>query len=371
MTKTRVLHITFDMGIGGTEQVIRQIVEGTRHQLEHILLCIDGKVGSMGQALEQNGIEVISYARGQGFDTKLISYIRRLIKSHEIGIVHCHQYTPYVYGVLGAILSRAKVIFTEHGRFYPDVRSPKRCLINPVLARFTQQIVAISEATADALEQYENFNRAQIEIIYNGIKDYAVEPPPNKETVELKLSKDTLVVGIISRLDPIKNHNMLFRAFKKVLQKKHNIVLLVVGGGPLQETLESTAKELGIEQQLIFSGYQNNPLDWLEKMDIFALSSFSEGTSMTLLEAMCLSKPIVATDVGGNPEVVEHDKTGYITANNDHELFAEAILKLVEDPESRRIMGHAGRERFLEKFVQQIMTDQYLNLYRQCENRAL
>ena len=115
---TRVLHLTYDMGIGGTEQVINQLVRGMdAAQVCHRICVIEGSVGAIGQALQQQGIGIDVLQRQPGFDWRLIKAIRALIKQHQIDIVHCHQYTPWVYGWFAAIGTQAKVIFTEHGRF--------------------------------------------------------------------------------------------------------------------------------------------------------------------------------------------------------------------------------------------------------------
>ena len=118
-----------------------------------------------------SGIHIENIKRQPGTDFKLLRFMRKLIKRRKIDVMHCHQYTPYFYGVVSAFLTRTRVIFTEHGRFYPDYGTWKRKLINPILQWFTHSIVAISEATKDALVTHENFSAQSIQVIYNGIED--------------------------------------------------------------------------------------------------------------------------------------------------------------------------------------------------------
>ena len=159
-TKIKILHVTFNMGIGGTEQVIRQIIENSdAEKFTHEILCIDSTIGSLGQALQEKGIHVESVKRQPGTDFKLMQFIRRLIKQRKINILHCHQYTPYFYGVLSALWTSSRVIFTEHGRFYPDRHNFKRRFINPLLVLGTDCITAISKSTADAVAKYEYIPR--------------------------------------------------------------------------------------------------------------------------------------------------------------------------------------------------------------------
>ena len=144
--------MTFDMAIGGTEQVIRQLVENRdADRYVHIVACIDNAIGELGVELQARNVAVIRLARRPGFDMALVRALRAMIKAQRIDIVHCHQYTPYVYGLLAAVWLPAKVVFTEHGRFYPDIYKWKRAVINPLFARFTAAITAISQATANAL----------------------------------------------------------------------------------------------------------------------------------------------------------------------------------------------------------------------------
>ncbi len=167
-----ILHVTFDMSIGGAQQVIRQLVENmdnSRFNCE--IVCIDNRLGEIGQMMREQGGTIHLLDRQPGFDLKLVYQINKLIRERNIHILHCHQYSPYVYGLLASIFSKARVIFTEHGRFYPDYGTWKRKLINPVFSLVTSKITAISKATKNALVEHENFNPNKIEVVYNGIAD--------------------------------------------------------------------------------------------------------------------------------------------------------------------------------------------------------
>ena len=127
----KILHLTYDMRIGGTEQVIKNLILGTdASRFTMSVLCIESPLGPFAEDLINQDIHIEALSRKPGFDASLISQIRQHIKEHKIDIIHCHQYTPYVYGALGALMTPAKVIFTEHGRFYPDSTTWKRKVIN-------------------------------------------------------------------------------------------------------------------------------------------------------------------------------------------------------------------------------------------------
>ena len=361
----RVLHLTFNMGIGGTEQVIRQLVKGMRSEgIESEILCIDGHIGPIGEALQQSGIPVYAIARKQGFDWSLIAAIRKRVRVGRFDFLHCHQYTPWIYGWLAALKTPAKVVFTEHGRFYPDRYRYKAMLINPLMALFTPAVVAISAATKDALVRYEFIPGKKVQVIYNGISplsrnDVEVQRVRNR----LEIPQDAFVVGTVSRLDPVKNQRMMLRAFKKFSEENPGAFLLMVGDGPEKEELVELATEYGINQQTIFTGFINNPGHYLAAMDLFLLSSHTEGTSMTLLEAMSLEIPAVATRVGGNPEIIKDGITGMLIEPDMASPFALAIKELHQDPVLRQSMGKAARQRFDARFSASAMIYQYRRVY--------
>ena len=354
------------MRIGGTEQVIKNLIEGSDKQLfDMSIFCIEQPLGPFGQMLLEKRIVIDSAQRREGFDIKLINTIRQHIKKTNIEVLHCHQYTPWVYGALAAIGTGTKVIFTEHGRFYPDSTSWKRKIVNPILNLLTHKITAISKATKQALIKYEYLPENRIEVIYNGILPLKNAPEQTRLLKQkLHLSSSYPILGTIARLDPIKNHSMMFQAFKLVLKKYPDSILILVGDGEERENLEQLVNELGIRKNVIFTGYIPTPQHYLDCMDMFLLPSLSEGTSMTLLEAMSLSKPCVVTDAGGNPEIIEHKITGLVTENNQVEQFSKAIVTLLENKKIIEQMRIQSKLRFDRLFNARKMCSQFEKLYQ-------
>lgn len=364
-SKVKILHVTFNMGIGGTEQVIRQIIENSDpERFQHEILCIDGIIGALGEELQSKGIYIEYTQRKPGTDLKLAGFIRSYIRRRKVNVLHCHQYTPYFYGVLGAMFSKTKVVLTEHGRFYPEHHSNKRRFINPLLALASTHLTAISRSTADALSEYEYFKRGKIKVIYNGIKDLKCQGHSREQLLnELNLKNDNRYIGTISRLEPIKNQAMMLKAFHQVKKKVTKLKLVIIGDGAKMQDLKKLAITLGIEEDVIFTGFLNNPQRYISLFEIFLLSSFSEGTSMTLLEAMSLSKPCVVTNVGGNPEIIIHGETGLVVSSDDGDAFARSIMQLLADGVQKNKLGESGRLRFLKYFSAAHMIESYQSLY--------
>lgn len=368
----RVLHVTFDMGIGGTEQVIRELVTHLpASEFTHRVVCIDGRVGPIGEQLQQQGIDVEALKRASGFDRYMIASIKARIREYRIDIVHCHQYTPWVYGLLAALGTGARVVFTEHGRFYPDRYRYKALLINPVMALLTNAIVAISSATRDALGRYEFIPKRKVQIVYNGIEGWSADlEQAARVRRELGIPSEDPVLGTIARLDPVKNQTMMLEAFAGVLNTHPNAWLLMVGDGPDRDRLEALAEQLDITGRVKFVGFKNQPIAYLSAMNGFLLSSHTEGTSMTLLEAMSLGIPTVATRVGGNPEIIDNERTGLLTPAGDAAAFQAAIVRLLDDPILAQSLSEAAIQRFKRDFSVQSMQASYAGLYRRILKRS-
>jgi glycosyltransferase involved in cell wall biosynthesis len=361
----KVLHVTFDMTIGGTQQVIRQLVENMdQKEIHSEIACIDGTLGELGEILLEQGVSIHILKRQPGFDTSLIKTLFRLIRANHYDVIHCHQYTPYVYGLIASILTTANVIFTEHGRFYPDYGTWKRKFLNPVFNIFTYKITTISYATKDALVKYENFKANKINVIYNGIKDksdlYVNEAELKKK---FKIPKNTFVFGTISRLQPIKNQALMINAFKNVHDVHKDTHLLIVGDGEIRSNLEQLVKELHLIKNVTFTGFQKDPYCFNRIMDVFLLTSYSEGTSMTLLEAMSFSIPAIVSNVGGNPEIIKHLENGLVFENFDKEQLKKLMCELIEDRTLHSTMSQNVRKNYISSYTITRMCQEYLDIY--------
>ncbi|MBE1287787.1 MAG: glycosyltransferase [Alteromonadaceae bacterium] len=363
----RVAHLTYDMRIGGTEKVIANIIESCANSTcTHQILCLEQPLGPFGTELKKHGIDIFEWNRKPSFDVSLILKLRKHIKQHDIDILHCHQYTPWSYGALACIGLATKVIFTEHGRFYPDSSSSKRRFINPLLNFFTSAVTAISSATKHALVDFEYLPQKDILVIYNGIKPLRYEPVDKDNMEQLRehhnIGQNTLTLGTVARLDPIKNHSLMIDATAQLIKKGFDLHLIIVGDGEMRHSLEQQIEELDISKYVTLTGYKTHPKNYLQLFDVFLLTSFSEGTSMTLLEALSLAIPTIVTDVGGNPEIIDNNKHGLVINNDDLNGLTKAIQTL-SDANTRERMSSAAKEHFDSYFTDSVMVENYMKLY--------
>lgn len=179
----------------------------------------------------------------------------------------------------------------------------------------------------------------------------------------LGIPVDGFVAGTVARLDPVKNQAMMIRALHEMGEKRPTVFLLLVGDGPARNDLEELVKQFGLGSRVIFTGFQKQPGLYLAAMDVFLLTSDTEGTSMTLLESMSLAKPCVATAVGGNPEIVTQNETGFLVEARDSQGLVEKLELLRTQPLVRQAMAVAAHQRFLSSFSIEKMVKAYQALY--------
>ena len=353
---------------GGTERLVVDMSRAFAREFDLMVVCLD-EPGSWGQALRAEGIAVHCVWRQPGMDLGMPRKLAALFRAAGTRIVHAHQCTPWFYAALSRLRHRTpKLLVEEHGRFYPEVRNRKRALVNRALIRrLTHRFVAVSEDVRTRLERYEGLDAAQIRVIYNGVTPPAPLDPARRAALRaaLGIAPGDFVVGTVGRFDPIKNLPMLLKSLAAARGHDGRIRGLLVGDGPETPRVRALLCELGLEAGVILTGYRDDARELAQCMDLFVLSSFSEGTSMALLEAMAAGVPVAVTAVGGNPEIVAAGETGWVVPSDDSAALTAAIGQAAGDAGLRRRHADAGQRRFQEKFLFARMLDHYRDLYRE------
>ncbi len=361
-----IMQVVHSMDIAGAETLVCSIVRELREEKFSFSICCLDYIGRLGHRLIKEGFDVFCLDRRPGVDVTLIGKLAKILKDKKIDIIHAHQYTPYFYAAFASILYRKRgVIFTEHGRHQPDYIRPKRVVCNKVLNLATSKITGVSRFSKDSLVRYEKLPSKKIEVIYNGVDAERFNAGFDKiaKRMDLGLTKTDIVLGMVARFAPIKNHRMLLTSFAEVLRNIPNAKLLLVGDGELKGNCERLAVKLGIEKRVTFLGRRDDIPGLLSIFDIYVLSSIAEATSFTLLEAMAAGLPVVAVKAGGNPEIVINGETGILTPTDNPAEFARAVVSLINNSEKRRQMGEAGSCRARFVFNKNKMLDRYETLY--------
>ena len=294
----------------------------------------------------------------------------RLIRRQGIDIVHANGTFSFVASCFAAKLCRVPVIWWVHNTGL----ARNGVLLIPFI-RLADKIVAVTEAIRREFVGLVREADSKITTIYNGLdlrrfRNLTISKEDKLQ--ELGLSKGDLIIGTVSRLAPEKGLTYFIDAAARVLSAVPQARFLTVGDGPIRQELEANVSRKGLEDRITFTGFRGDVLDIVSIMDIFVLSAVSrEALSIAVLEAMALRKPIVATDIGGNRELVIDGESGFLVPPRDAESLARAIITLSRDEEKRIAMGQIGRRRVEQFFRIEDMVERNLKLYRELahENR--
>jgi len=324
--------------------------------------CLDEE-GAWADGLRAEGTEVTALRRRSGFHPSLGSAIATTANRNHADIIHCHHYSPFVYGSLARMWRpSSKVIFTEHGRLSDAPPSTKRMIANWILRRAPQEVFAVSEHLKGHLVA-EGFSKEQVQVLYNGID---VGPLPDARArscvrQRLAVSDDTLVVGTIARLDPVKDLDTMIRA-TTMLAARRPTLLIVIGDGVERSRLETLTAQLGADTFVRFLGHREDARTWLSGCDVYANSSIHEGVSLTILEAMAAGLPTVATGVGGTPEIIDAS-CGRLVPARDAAALADALDELAQRDAVRHELGQRARQRVEQRFTIERMVQEYRAAY--------
>lgn len=362
MPKTRVMQLVLSLTPGGTERLVIEICKQLQDRVDSVVCCLDFE-GAWAAEARALGIPVFALGRRPGFHPSLSLQVARLIKAHHIDVVHCHHYSPYVYGLLASLIAPARLVFTEHGSLSHGKPSPKRRLVNPLLTRRAGRLCTVSGFLRENLIA-EGFPAHRLTVVHNGIEP-GPRPTPEQRLAAraaLGLPEDAFVVGTCARLVPVKSLETLLRAHVSVVARYPQARTVVIGDGPERAALEALTATLGVGDSVTFAGYRSDVRSLVPGFDVYANTSLYEGVSLTILEAMAAAVPVVATRNGGNPEVVVDGETGFLVPDGAPGV-ADAITRLAADPVRRRAMGDAGRRRLETHFSLERMVEEYAAAY--------
>ncbi len=351
-----VLHV---MQVAGAEVLTREIVRRLGNRIVPTLFCLDA-VGSIGESMRRDGIDLVCFDRKPGRDWRVSLRMVRAIRKRRLDLLHAHQYSPFFYAALAKALclGRPKLILTEHGRHFPDLVSPRRRAVNRlVLDHLADAVTACCRFSADGLRKRDGFAGARIEIIENGIDVDRYFPAPRK-------SEARRTILHVARHHPVKDQATLLRGFALVANDLNDVDLVMVGDGPLRDDLEEMARELRLQHRIRFLGIRSDISQLMQQADVFALTSLSEAASLTLLEAMASARPVVVTDVGGNGEIVRHEREGLLIPRGNAAACAAAFRQLFNNPKWACSLGEAGRRRVEEHYRLERSVERYFELYR-------
>lgn len=351
----RVVHLVTSLAIGGLEKVVLDLVRyRTRERFGARVICLDAS-GVLQQGFAELGVPVESIGTSGSVPARIVRLARRL-RHLKPDVLHTHNPQAHLHGTLAARLAGVPVVVhTRHGRQFLG-RQPLAAF-SRLASRWTSEFVAVSEDAASLARKTERVPEGKLRVIRNGIDVTRFEEPAGTPA---SLRSRGISVG---RLDPIKDQATLLRAVRLVVNSVPAFELDLVGDGPSRAELEALARALDLGSHVRFLGYREDVGSLLACADFFVLSSISEGLSLALLEAMAAGLPVVATDVGGNREVVVPGDTGYLVPAQSAEALAAAMASLLADESDAGRMGGAARRRIESHFNVRTVVAQYERIY--------
>lgn len=356
------------MQVAGAEVLVAELIRRLGPRVEPVVFCLDA-VGPLGMQLQAQGTPVVSFNRRPGKDWGVAYRMAHELRRRQTEVIHAHQYAPFFYSALARVAAGGapRLIFTEHGRHYPDVvNRGRRWLNRSLLSRLATESNAVCSFSARALQTQDGFAGRTVRVIENGIDPEcygrALDAPATR--VRLGLSARRRYIANVARFHPVKDQRTLLEAFRTVAAAKPDVDLIFVGDGPLRRELEAHVERLQLSGRVHFMGVRPDVPAILGVVDIFALTSVSEAASITLLEAMASGLPVVVTDVGGNPEIVRHDREGLLVARGDTAAIAKALLRLLDDSDLARRLGLAGADRVRQVYRLDQTVEHHYEAYR-------
>jgi glycosyltransferase involved in cell wall biosynthesis len=364
-----ILHVINSLGVGGAESVVVNLLRyHNRERYLPVCVCLRAPMHNHNEAVVRNAGTPVHFLQVSDVPLAWLHnrHLNALFRRYHPAVVHTHL-SGIRYALPLTMKYRTPVrIHTLHNIAEQEIGERANRLVR--LLAFRYRIggfvpVAIAQEVARTFEQLYGYKNQPV--IPNGIpvEDYA----PNSEQSyrvrqELGVEPNAVVILHVGRFTEQKNHSLLLRAFAR-LRSSQPVYLLLAGGGELLEPIQQLARELGIAERVRFLGVRSDVPAVLNAADIFTLPSRYEGNPMSVMEAMAAGLPVVATAVGGVPELVEESVSGFLTPNEDLEALVTAFQCLVDSAELRRRMGEAALRRAHEKFDIRHTVRAYEDLY--------
>ncbi|MCK5287283.1 MAG: glycosyltransferase family 4 protein [Thermodesulfovibrionia bacterium] len=301
----------------------------------------------------------------------------RLFRKEDFDIVHTHTAKA---GALGRLAARfagvPKIVHTSHGHnfygYFGPVRSKLVVMVERFISYFTDKINALTELEKQDLASYKVAQPAKIVVINSGLeldRYRKININAGEKRNELRVGQDTILVGMIGRLEPVKGPEYFIEAARLITEKFPEVKFIVAGDGSLRSKLEFQCEKLHISDKLIFIGWREDIPEILSVLDILVMPSLNEAVGRILIEAGACGKPVVATRVGGIPEVVKDNQTGILVPPKDAYELARAVISLLEDKNKRQRMGETAKNWVDDKFSASRMVKGFSDLYDEMQRR--
>lgn len=372
MQKIKILHVYKSFNVyNGLIEILTILAQNLDHQKFEMGVCVNEyQENAFGRNFEELGAKIfnLDIKPGLGYNYRQVLELNRFFKQYQPDIVQTHVLKANLYGTIAAKMAKVPAVITTEMTLKDiaptTMKRFRDRLIQPVASFMINRSDKFMVTSEYIKKQWTGDNVSErIEVIYPPFNlekyDRAVRTPRNQiESIGKR-------VGFVGRLSEEKSIDTLIRAMVKVISEIEDVRCMIVGTGPLESELKSYCETLNISERIEFTGYKENSFEALREMDVFVLPSRTEGCPIVILEAMAMGLPVVATDVGGNPELVVHNKTGILFPQGDEQMLSDAICELIKNREKAREMGQNGRKRAFTRFHPSSFASRMMSIYQQ------
>ena len=357
----KILYIIPYLSIGGTEKHLLDLITGFQAENQILLLAPPGETSAQFAATR---ITYYSFPRldqdlirGLG---KFFGNLKKIVVANQVDFIHIHG-APELMLLVRMVTRKIPIIFTVHG-FHGEMKAFDYWLCARFCNRFATKVIAVAKAEEKILLE-RGIRGGLIQTILNGVPDPRQLKFDTPEPLRKLPLEHLTLVGVIARLETTKGIHFLIEAFAKIAPQFSKLHLVIVGtGGKEQELKEQTAK-LGLSGRINFTGYQRNVHDYLAHFQVLVIPSLHEAHPLVLMEGMSHGKPIIATAVGGIPEVIKNGENGLLVSPANSEELAMAMAHLLTDPELLTKIGKKGRETYQKEFTVERMLGETKKVY--------
>ena len=361
-TKPLVVHIIDRLPPDGAERLLTDVLKNRSDKYKFIVIClIEG--GLLVTEIEEMGIPVVVLGRSGRYDISLLVRLVRWLRKHQPLAVHTHLFTADSWGRLAAFIARVPGIFsTVH-----SVNSWKSSLhkfVDRIFAIFTTKVIACSEEVAQVLKNTDGIPGNRVISIANGV---SLDRISSIQAIDLQqefgIEQNITTLTIVGRLHEAKGHTDLLPVFSRLLQEDHNLHLLIIGEGELENQIVKQISKLNIGKHITLTGFRSDVLSIIAACDVVVMPSRWEGLPMALLEAMALEKPVIATKVGGIPNVIHDGKNGLLVDVDNMGMFEEKLNLILHDKVLREQLAANAKLTVLNHYSAKAASSRYEELY--------
>ncbi len=368
-----VAHVIYSLGTGGLENGLVNIINRCPvDRYRHVIVCLT-TAQEFADRITTPGVEVIELNKRDGKDWPVYWRLLKVLWRLKPAILHTRNLAALDVQVLGLMVPSLKQVHGEHGRDIYDLDGLNRkyALLRKFMRLFVDRYIAVSEDLQLWLLQTIQVAPERVEQIYNGVDHKKFQPRGERRPAVLPTrflpDGPGVVIGTVGRLAPVKDQQQILQAVSLIVSRdplwRESLRVVLVGDGPLMQELAALSERLGLTELVWMPGDRDDIPALLQAMDIFILPSLAEGISNTILEAMSAGLPVIATDTGGNPELISHGETGFLVPVGSAALLADALQQLLVSPELRAGIGNSALKQVRERFDWSITVENYLKIY--------